>query len=191
MNYVERITKYDRITKMSKMIRRYFVMNAFDGALTIFGVLIGGFVAKITDPTLIIKLGLATSIAVGISGFTGTFFTESAERKLEMKQIEAAVYRKLDKTEIHRAYTFASISTALVDGLSPFTASLFILFPFIFAPAGIAIENIYFMSFALAIIFFFLLGLFLGKISKENMLLTALKLVVAGIICMVAIILLD
>ncbi|MBS3068419.1 hypothetical protein J4450_06950 [Candidatus Micrarchaeota archaeon] len=191
MKYVERIVRYDKITSMSEILRRYFVMNAFDGALTTFGVLIGAFVGGIKDPSLVIKVGLATSVAVGVSGFTGAFFTESAERKRELKQIEVAVHRKLDKTELHRAYSFASFATALVDGLSPFTASLFILSPFLFSFGGLTIESLYYYSFGFAIISFFLLGAFLGKVSKENIILTGLKLVLAGVVCMGIIMLIE
>ena len=180
----ENFRRYDKITKMSHILRRYFVMNAFDGALTIFGVLIGGFLAGIKEPALIVKVGLATSVAVAISGFTGAFFTEAAERRHELKQIEAAVHRKLDQTDLQKAYQFASVITALVDGLSPFLAVLFILLPFILLPIGLTVHDMYYYSFGLAIIFFFILGAFLGKISKENMITTGLKLVLAGIVCL-------
>lgn len=185
--HVERFHYYDRITKMSSILRRYFVMNAFDGALTIFGVLIGAYFANLHDTSSIVKLGLATAIAVGVSGFTGTFFTERAERKKELRKLEAVIQRKLDKTEIHRAYHYASIITAIVDGTSPLIASLIILSPFLISFVNVPIQMLYYTSFGLAIISFFLLGAFLGKISHENILLTGLKLVIAGLLCLTVI----
>ena len=90
-----------------------------------------------------------------------------------------------------KAYDFASIVTAIVDGLSPFVASLFILAPFIFLEDSIATESVYYSSFSLAIMFFFLLGIFLGKVSKENIFATGFKLVLAGIACMIIILLIE
>ena len=176
---------------MSKILRRYFVLNAFDGALTIFGVLIGTYVIKTTDPIVVIKLGLATSIAVGISGIWGSFFTEMAERKRELREIEKAVHRKLDKSELKEAYDFASVVTAIVDGGSPFLASLFVLIPFFLTPAILDMQTAYYSSFALSIVVFFLIGAFLGKISNESIWKTGLKLVGAGIIALLIISLLG
>ena len=65
------IKKYLRISNAAGILRRYFVMNAFDGALTIFGVILGAFAAGITEFSLVVSIGLATSIAVGISGIWG------------------------------------------------------------------------------------------------------------------------
>lgn len=176
---------------MSAILRRYFVMNAFDGALTIFGVLMGSYLAGIVDPFLVIKLGLATAVAVGISGFTGAFFTETAERKRELKETERAIHRTLEKTSLQKAYQFASFTTALVDGISPFVTSIFILLPFFLYSLVSSIQQAYFLSFGLSIVSFFLLGAFLGKVSRENILLTGLQLVLAGLVCMAIILMLE
>lgn len=182
-----KLSYYDEITGMSKILRRYFVLNAFDGALTIFGVLIGAYIAKTTDPSFIIKVGLATTIAIGVSGVWGSFFTEMAERKRELREIEKAVHRKLDNTEIKEAYDFASVITAIVDGGSPFIAALFVLTPFFLSPIILDIQTAYYSSFGLAMIVFFLLGAFLGKLSDESVWITGLKLVGAGIVALILI----
>lgn len=185
--HMENFKQYDRITRMSTILRRYFVMNAFDGALTIFGILIGSYVADVTDPVLVIKVGLAAAVAVGISGFSGAFFTEQAERKRELQEIEHALHRKLDKTHLQKAYYFASVITAVVDGFSPFIAALFILLPFFFYPLLESMQTAYYVSFGFSIVSFFLLGMFLGKVSRESMLATGAKLVLVGIACMLII----
>ena len=176
---------------MSTILRRYFVMSAFDGAVTLFGVILASFLANIIDPLIVIKLGLATTVAVGVSGFAGAFFTESAERKLELKQIEASLHRTLERTDLHRAYLFASVITAVVDGLSPFLASIFILLPFALGGFGLSVEFMYYSSFFLALVCVFFLGMFLGKVSQENLIKTGIKLVLAGLACMAIISLID
>ena len=166
-------------------------MNVFDGALTIFGVTLGAYVAGISDFSLVVSIGLATSIAICISGVWGAFLTESAERKRELQLLEKSLHRKLKGTDIERAFTVTTYLIAAVDGLTPFIAAIVILMPFIIAPAGITPNIVYYLSFLLATAVFVLLGIYLGKISKENIIVSAIKLVLAGAICMVIITLLS
>ena len=162
-------------------------MNSFDGALTTFGFLLGSFAAGVDDASLIVHIGLATAIAIGFSGLTGALMTERAERTREVHSMEKALHRKLDNTDYKRAYDFASIMAALVDGASPLIASLVLLSPFFF----LDISSAYYLSFSLALCVFLALGAFLGRISKENVITTALKLLFAGLLCMVIILALE
>ncbi len=188
----ERFRYYDAITGMSNILRRYFVMNSFDGALTAFGVLLGSFAAGVQDPSLIIHIGVGVAIAIGFSGLTGALMTEKAERLRELRSMEKALHRKLEHTEYKKAYDFASIMTALVNGISPLVASLVLLSPFFLVDLFFAdIFSAYYFSFALALSVFFALGLFLGKISKESIALTGLKLLAAGLLCMAVILLVE
>jgi len=185
------IGKYLKISNAAGILRRYFVMNAFDGALTIFGVILGSFAAGITDFSLVLSIGLATSVAVGISGVWGAFLTEAAERRRELKSLEKSLHRKLGGTDIDRAFNATTYITAAVDGLSPFLAAITILMPFIVAPAGVDANIIYYLSFLLSAVVFALLGAYLGRISRANILVSALKLLLAGAICTLIIILLQ
>lgn len=191
---VKNLKKYLKISKAGGILRRYFVMNAFDGALTMVGVVMGAYVAGLTDFGLVISIGMATSVAVGISGLWGAFLTEAAERRGELKSLERSLHRKLKGTEIDRAFIATTYLTAIVDGLSPFLAAVIILLPFavylIFPVEEITARDIYLASFALAGVVFVLLGGYLGKISKENMIFSASKLLLAGIVCVIIIMLL-
>lgn len=160
--HTERLRYYDAITGMSKIVRRYFVMNSFDGALTIFGLLLGSFAAGVADSLLIVKIGMGTAIAIGFSGLTGALLTERAERLREVKKMELALHRRLDNTDYKKAYDFATLITALVDGLSPLLVASILLSPFLF----IQLPHAYYYAFGFALTFFFLLGAFLGEVSK-------------------------
>lgn len=192
---IKNIQRYLKISEAGGILRRYFVMNAFDGALTMVGVVMGAYVAGVTDFGLVISIGIATSVAVGISGLWGAFLTETAERRGELKSLEKSMHRELKGTEIEKAFTATTYMTAVVDGLSPFIAALIILLPFmvyLLVPEnGISIDNVYLASFALAGIVFVLLGAYLGRISKESMLLSAFKLLLAGLVCVIIIMLLS
>ncbi|MEW6722237.1 MAG: hypothetical protein AB1324_03170 [Candidatus Micrarchaeota archaeon] len=185
--HVERLKYYDAVTGMSKILRRYFVMNSFDGALTFFGLILGSFSVGITDYSLLVRVGLATSIAMGFSGLSGAFMTERAERARELKGMERLLHRKLDNTDYKKAYDFATVVTGIVNGLSPLFVSLFLLSPFLF----IRTLDAYYVSFGMAFALFFIQGAFLGGISKENLLLTAIRQLVVGVLCMAVILFLE
>ena len=81
------------ISEAGPIIRRYFVMNFFDGVLTALGIVLGFFAIYLnggeTNRSQIFFVASVTAIAIGISGLTGSHLAESAERRLkilEMKQ---------------------------------------------------------------------------------------------------------
>ncbi|MEW6748320.1 MAG: hypothetical protein AB1295_01285 [Candidatus Micrarchaeota archaeon] len=185
--HAERFEYYDTVTGMSKIIRRYFVMNSFDGALTMFGLLLGSYIAEVTEPALIISIGIGTAIAMGFSGLTGALFTERAERVRELKKMERALQRKLDDTDYKKAYDFATLVTAGVNASSPLFTALILLSPFVFS----AMPDAYYMSFGLSLSLFFLLGIYIGHIAKERLVLTGLKFLGAGVLCLALILLLG
>ena len=45
--FLERIREYDSLVDIAEIARRYFAMNAFDGVLTIIGVLMGNLTARV------------------------------------------------------------------------------------------------------------------------------------------------
>ena len=101
--------------------------------------------------------------------------------------MEKALHRKLDHTHFKEAYDAAGFLAAFVDGISPLAAALVLLSPFFF----LEVEMAYYVAFGLAMAVFFGLGAFLGKISKENLFLTGLKLLIAGLATMFVILLLG
>jgi hypothetical protein len=50
-----------------EIARRYFVMNAFDGALTILGVVVGFAISHEGNARLVLSAGAGASLAMGIS----------------------------------------------------------------------------------------------------------------------------
>ena len=82
----KKLKEYNRIANISEIARRYFVMNSFEGILTILGILIGTYFAKVQDPRFVISTGIAASIAMAVSGIWGTSLTEEAERTKKMKE---------------------------------------------------------------------------------------------------------
>jgi len=182
---LERWREYTEIADVAEIARRYFAMNAFDGVLTIIGVLMGSFVSGVTTVKVVVVTGLSTSLAMGISGLWGSYLTESAERRHEIGELEKQTLVDLQDTKIGKASRLAAVMVAMVDGLSPFIASVLVLSPFFVAPMFPQLSWAYYASFSMALITLFGLGLFLGRISKENLILSGVKTVVAGVVCMV------
>jgi predicted membrane protein (TIGR00267 family) len=178
------LEQYEQITGMSKLARRYFVMNTFDGTLTIFGVLLGSFLAGLMEAHTLLTLGLGAGAAIFVSGVWGTYLSERAERTKSRRDLERKMLRSLDKTNISRAGQFATLYVSFIDGVSPLLAILVILLPF-FASLlyNMEIMSAYYISFGLCILMFVLLGVFLGRLSKESLVLSALKTLFVGLIC--------
>ncbi len=178
----DQIREYSQLANVGEIARRYFAMNAFDGALTMIGVLMGNFTAGVDTPHIVVSTGLATSVAMGISGLWGAYLTEAAERKREIAEMSEQVLIDLNDTRIGKASRFAVAIVAIVDGLSPALAALVILIPFFLANLFGQIQSVYFASLGMALATLFGLGTFLGYISRGNILFYGLRTVVAGII---------
>ena len=182
LSLLNRCRQYIRITGVSEIARRYFVMNAFDGALTMLGIVMGAFAIGGLDPRIIIGAGFGGSLAMMISGVSGAYMTERAERLRELERLEKAMLKTMDNTVQARAIRFASIYVAIVDGLAPFIVSVIAIVPFILSQIGVVgVEFAVILSVSITLLVLFILGGFLGKISKRNIIVSGIKMAAAGI----------
>ncbi len=174
--------KYIEISDLGAIARRYFVMNAFDGALTMLGVVIGAAMSHATDPSVIIIAGISGSFAMGISGYSGAYMAESAERTKEIKTLEKAMCKPMEEDGMHKeAAKFATQVTALVDALSPAFAALIVISPYFFVNYGMMeMGTAFIISLALTLSILALLGVYLAKVTEENMVLHGVKMLMVG-----------
>lgn len=175
------ISQYLTLTGAQKIIRRYFAMNAFDGAMTSLGVVMGAWLGNINDPRSIIGVIITGGVAMMVSGFSGTYMTESAERNHSLNELEDAMLINLDNTIYGKASRFVSIFAAFVDGSAPFVASIPSVIPFLLVPSLLGIQLAYIVSIAASMFTLFSLGVYLGRISGENFLISGAKMVISGI----------
>jgi len=181
--FMERFDKYAKISGVNEILRRYFVMNAFDGALTMLGVIMGAYMAGFIYPKVIVKAGIGAGLAMGVSGALGAYMAERAERAKEMKELENAMFSNLEGSLIDRASKVAVVSVAIVDGISPLIATIIAILPFILAmKLIISTTSAIIFSLVLIFIMIFALGVFLSKVSGERILLNGSLMVSAGII---------
>jgi len=180
--YLDEIGEYLRITRAQMILRRYFAMNAFDGSMTSLGVVIGAYITNIVDPMSVIGVIIVSGIAMAVSGFSGTYMTESAERNKSLNELEEAMLTDLDDTIYGEASRFVAIFAAIVDGSAPFLASIPAVIPFYLSYIGILPNGFAFVaSIGASLLTLFLLGMFLGRVSNSNVLISGLKMVVAGV----------
>ena len=179
---INNIREYERIAGFSKIARRALANNAFDGVLTMIGVLMGNYLGNVRSASTVIRIGMATSISIGVSGLWGAYLAESAERERDLAELERISLTDLSKTKIGRASRAAVIIVSLVDGLSPLVSSLIVLTPFFFTPLINDIMVGYALSMIVALISLFGLGMFLGHISGRSLIGYGLRTIVAGVV---------
>ncbi len=179
---LQRLREYDQIADIGQIARRYFAMNAFDGILTMIGVLMGNFTAGVSQANIVISTGLATSVAMAMSGLWGAYMTETAERRRSLAELEGQTLSDLSDTRIGEASKAAIVIVTLVDSVSPFGASLLVLTPFFLASWVSDIAVLYWSSIAIALLSLVGLGMFLGRVSRTNILISSLKMLVAGVL---------
>ncbi len=165
------------------ILRRYFVMNGFDGALTALGIIIASIIIKSTEAKTLLFIGIGASISMGVSGFWIAYLTERAERTKELKELEKDMVTELNDTKFTKANFWTSLIIAAVDGISPFMFSMISISPFLFViPGWITMTTGYIIAISLVGVEVITLGVFLGAISKENKLIYALKIIPAALI---------
>jgi len=190
--FFRRIRSYLQITQMTPIARRYFIKNGFDGSMTVLGIIVGSWIVGVSEPEIIVTAGLAACLAMGVSGLFGAYMTEKAERKSHLKTVEAAMLTDLSDSILSDASDFVSLYAAFIDGASPMLTAVISLIPFILTLTGtFAIWDAYVVSFILTLATLFSLGLYLGRIAKENILLYGVQTVAAGILIVAIVLLLG
>jgi len=181
-DWFDEVGTFLRVTKATKILRRYFAMNAFDGAMTSLGVVIGSYISNIGDARAVIGVILVSGVAMAVSGFSGTYMAESAERSKSLNELEDAMLVDLEDTIYGQASKFVSILAAIVDGSAPFMASIPSVVPFYLALSGVlSLQAAFFVSIGASLATLFMLGVFLGRVSERNVIYSGVKMVIAGV----------
>jgi len=186
------IVKYLRILKEEEIARRYFVMNSFDGVLVVLGVVIAMYLAGIDEARLVIVSCLGAAIAMAVSGVWSAYAAERAERTKALRELERHMLKDLEETRIGRKVQMMSFLIALVNGLSPLFISLVLISPFVISQLGfLQLELAFYSSITLVLAVLFLLGVFVGRVGKENLVISGVKMALAGIVVSVIIFCLE
>ncbi|MEM3039019.1 MAG: VIT1/CCC1 transporter family protein [Thermoplasmata archaeon] len=164
------------------IIRRYFVIGTFDGALTILGIILGAYAVGKLSNDLVLVAGMAAGIGLAISSAVGAFEAERIEIALRHKEIERAMLTRV-KGDREETQFISNLASAVVHGVSPLVGIFIPLVPFMFLPS---LEAMY-CAIILANAFLFAIGAYLGSILKEMILYTGLRFVIAGLVTAIVI----
>jgi hypothetical protein len=100
------------------------------------GLIIGFLISETTDLSVIVNVCLGAAIALGMSGISSAYVSESAERKRALLKLEEAMIEDLHDSAHGEAAREVPILIALVNGCAPLIMSLLILTPLFLANAG-------------------------------------------------------
>ncbi|RDE10795.1 MAG: hypothetical protein C4K47_10855 [Candidatus Thorarchaeota archaeon] len=182
-----RVRRALEITEGVEIARRYFVINAFDGALTMLGLLLAGLasmavLAPRTALSTTLLAAMGTSTAMAISGFSGAYLAETAERNREVDEMQKAKQSQQSMSSYEDAVQTTSLVIAAVDGIAPLLAASAIMFPLVLASVGLLDSSVGFdLAVAICMVVLALLGVFLGRISGKDVWVFGVVTLLAGI----------
>lgn len=164
------------------IIRRYFVVNGFDGALTMLGLLTGFYLSDLTQLTVVIAACLGATIALGVSGLSSAYLSETAERRRALVELEAAMLADLSASAAASASRLMPLLIALVNGAAPVLLSLIILIPLWLGELAVPMPLPPLpMAILTALCCLFGLGVFLGRVGGTPWFWSGIKsLLIAG-----------
>lgn len=156
------------------------------------GMMSGFYARDNVDLTVALSASLGATIALFMSGLSSAYLSESAERQKELQELEQALITDLDQSDFGKASRYLPVIIALVNGFSPLFISLLILTPLWLSLHGMVLPISPFLTaIFIALACTFLLGLFIGSISKTHWLLSGLRTLAIAIVTVSIIILFE
>jgi predicted membrane protein (TIGR00267 family) len=174
------------------IVRRYFVVNGFDGALAMLGLLTGFYVGPAVELGVVIAACLGTTVALGMSGLTSAYLSESAERRRALSKLEQAMLINLSDSEHGDEARLVPWLIALVNGAAPVAMALLIMLPLWLSLAGAPLPLAPLpAAIASAFLCIFGLGVFLGSVGGTHWLSSGLKSVLIAVVTVLIILLVQ
>ena len=188
----KRLKRILRYSESAEYPRRYAVMNAFDGVITILGIILGSKLLGSAEPGQIVAASVGALIAMGVSGASGTYITEMAEQERKIKELQDAMLTNLEGTILVKAHREAAVISALVDSAAAIFAGLLAVAPYFLTVAGyISDVAAFYSSLIISLSLLFTLGVFLGKVAGRSLLFSGLKALGIGCLTLLFLLLLN
>lgn len=172
-----------QVTRSHGIARRYFVVNGFDGALTMLGLITGFLLSATVEIRTVINACLGAAIALAMSGISSAYISESAERRKELLELQQAMARDLKTTTHGWATRWTPIFIAIVNGVAPLLISLVIILPLWLFQGGM-LGHLPPLKTSIVVAFatIFMLGAFLGRVSGSFMVWSGIKTLAVGLV---------
>jgi len=188
----KRLKRILRYSESAEYPRRYAVMNAFDGVITILGIILGSKLLGSAEAGQIVAASVGALIAMGVSGASGTYITEMAEQERKIKELQDAMLTNLEGTILVKAHREAALISALVDSAAAIFAGLLAVAPYFLTVAGyIPDVAAFYSSLIISLSLLFTLGVFLGRVAGRSLLFSGLKALGIGCLTLLFLLLLN
>lgn len=149
------------------------------------GILIGFMLSTTSDLDVVINACLGAAVALGMSGLSSAYISETAERKRALSKLEQAMGSDLQDSAHGIAARLVPWVIALVNGLAPLLISLLIVLPLWLANTGLQMPIPPLFAAALvALTLVFLLGIFLGHVAGTSWLRSGLLALLIALVTM-------
>ncbi|MFB2623998.1 TIGR00267 family protein [Methanothermobacter marburgensis] len=166
---------------------RYVALGTLDGILAVMGVTltasgVAGAGGLSVDNHLIALTGLSGGVALAMSNAFGSFIGERAEETRTMRELERKMMideGKLDDTIIHQQARRRVYMSMFTHGFSSFLGSFVPVLPFLVISERMTATIV---TVVLCLAALLVLGVYLGRVSRENIYRTSLEVVVIGIL---------
>ncbi|MBW6518930.1 MAG: VIT1/CCC1 transporter family protein [ANME-2 cluster archaeon] len=152
---------------------RYIVLGCTSGILAILGVVTGASVSENT--TFIIYAALAGGLALSLANGVGSFITVGDTELGKLSRLEKPLMRSLDNTKIEQLAKKKIRAHSSIHTVSCFVGSIIPVLPFMFLDSR-QLE----VSMGISIAALAILGIYWGRIMKQNMVLHSLRMAGAG-----------
>ena len=170
-----------RISRSHGILRRYFVVNGFDGALAMLGLMMGFLASGEVELPVVIRACLGAAVALFMSGVTSAYVSETAERRRALGVLEEAMVTDLQRSAHAEAARLVPLLVAAVNGFAPLLVALLVMVPLWAANAGLPLPLPPLLAaVAMAFITLFGLGLFLGHVSGGYWLWSGVRTLLVG-----------
>lgn len=181
----------------SKHQKRYLIRGFIDGVLSSLGVVIGASTAigatvgsnNTVASAIIIAAGIGGGVANGLSNILGASVGEKLVKELELSEIEKAMLKsggELRGTAVDQKLNEKLWSSAIYDGVATFIGSIIPVLPFIIGSLFLITDMIsLYASIVISLLLFFILGVYIGRIAKEQVIISGLKLVAFGVVTVI------
>lgn len=166
----------------ANIAQRYVVLNGFDGILTVLGITVGAFATQVHSPLVVASACVGTAVGLLVSGVSGAYITEKAQRLRDFKELQAAMLQDLEGSVQEREVASESLLISVLNGLSPFSFALLAVIPYWLAQINVIemVNTAYYWSMGISAGLLALLGGFLGRIARESIVKYAVKMLLVG-----------
>ena len=158
-----------------KLRPRYLIRGLMDGSISTLGVVLGAFNP---DVGIILAAGAAGTMANGVSNIVAAFTAEYTGHYQDLRHLEQATLSSLEGTLHEQMIRRKMFRDAAFDGLASLFGGLVPLLPFLFLPGQLALYT----SIGLCCVLLGTLGLAIGALTKRNLLMSLIKLIVMTLV---------